>query len=128
MLMMEIEDSNNAGRFILGDLSQVNEVHMNVSQNVIVITEDKLRLHLSSGVKRMERKNVWIAPLGIFLAIMLPFLTADFKDFFLKAATWQAVFVIAAVLSFIWFLLAIFQRIKSETIDDLIEKIKKGPK
>jgi len=128
MLMMEREDSNNVGRIILGDLAQVNEVHMNVSQNVIVITEDKLRLHLSSGAKRMERKNVWIAPLGIFLAIMLAFVTADFEDFFLKAATWQAVFVIAAVSSFIWFLWTIFQHTKSETIDDLIEKIKKEPK
>ena len=126
--MTKNENSDISGRIILGDLAQVNEVHMNVSQNVIVITEDKLRLHLSSGAKRMERKNIWIAPLSIFLAIMLAFLTADFKDFFLKAAIWQAVFVIAAVLSFIWFSLAIFQHIKSETIDDLIEKIKKGPK
>ena len=125
--MTKSENSDISGRIILGDLAQVNEVHMNVSQNVIVITEDKLRLHLSNASKRMERKNVWIAPLGIFLAIILSFVTADFKDFFLKAATWKAVFIIAGVLSFVWFILAILQYKNAEEIDDIIEKFKKQP-
>ena len=125
--MTNNENSDTSERITLGELAQVNEVHMNVSQNVIVITEDKPRLQLSNISKRMERKNLWIAPLGIFLAIILSFVTADFKDLFLKAATWQAVFIIAGVLSFVWFFWAILQYKNAEKIDDIIEKFKKQP-
>jgi undecaprenyl pyrophosphate phosphatase UppP len=126
--MTEREDSSNARRIVLGDLPQVNEVHLNVAQNVIVITEDKLRLHLGNTTKKMEKKNAWVAPLGILLAIILAFATADFRDFGLKASTWEAVFVIAAGLALLWLIWSIIQHSKSETVDDLIERIKKEPK
>lgn len=126
---MAQENARNAEKIILGGLSQVNEFNLNVAQNIITITEDRLRLHLIGNLKKMERKNAWIAPLGIFLAIMLSFITTDFKDIVgLKAATWQAVFIIAAILAFIWLIYSVVQLTKTETIDELIEKIKKEPK
>jgi len=125
---MNQEDINNAERIVLGDLSLVEEVHLNVAQNIIVTTEDKLRLHLDGYLKKMERKNSWIAPLGILVAIILSFVTADFKDIGLKAATWQAIFIIAAIIAFAWLILSICQRAKTFTIDELIDKIKREPK
>ena len=125
---MAQEDARNAERMILGVLSQVNEFNLNVAQNIITITEDRLRLHLIGNLKKRERKNAWIAPLGIFLAIMLSFLKTDFKDIGLKAATWQAFFIIAAILAFGWLIYSFVQLRKIETIDELIEKIKKEPK
>jgi hypothetical protein len=120
----EQQDSTNAKRIVLGVLSQVSEVHLNVSQNVIVTTEDKLRLHLSDTAKVMGRKNAWIAPLGIVISIVLTLVTADFKDYGLKAPTWEAIFIIGAVLASVWLVYALWQRSKLETVDDLIEKIK----
>ena len=125
---MAPEDARNVERITLGELNQVNEVNLNVAQNYIVITEDKLRLHLIGNLKNRERKNAWIAPLGIFLAIMLSFVTTDFKDIGLKAAAWQAFFIIAAILAFFWLIYSFVQLRKTETIDKLIEKIKKEPK
>jgi len=126
---MAQEDERNAERMILGELNQVNEFNLNVAQNIITTTEDKLRLRLIEHLKNREKKNAWIAPLGILLAIVLSFVKPGFQDILgLKAATWQAVFIIAATLAFVWLVYSFVQLRKTETIDKLIEKIKKEPK
>jgi hypothetical protein len=85
----------------------VSDVHINVSQNLIITTEDKLRLCLSEHLKRMERKNSWITPLGILIAILVTLVTSTFKDVGLSADTWRAIFIIAGVLSLGWLIWSI---------------------
>lgn len=124
---MDKQDKNNPESIVLG-VTTVKEVYLNVSQNVIVITEDKLRLELADSVKKMERKNVWIAPLGILITLSLSFVTTDFRDFGLKASTWQAVFIIAAIIALGWLIISIIRHTNSLTIDELINNLKKQPK
>ena len=95
-------------------LVNVSDVHLNVSQEVIVTTEDKIRLCLSKHLNRMEKKKNWIAPLGILLTVIVTLSTSDFSDKLFKAATWQAVFVISGVVSFIWLIIAAKDAFKSE--------------
>lgn len=113
---------------VLGDLAQVKEVHLNVAQNVIVITEDRLRIHLSNNEQRMEKRGQWVAPLGILISVVLTIATANFKDYVLKASTWEALFIIGAIGSFVWLCYAYWQRLEAETIDQVIERIKSEPK
>jgi hypothetical protein len=124
--MAEQRDSTSAEGIILGELAQVSEVHLNVSQHVIVITEDKLRIYLSDTAKALGRKkNGWIAPLGIVISIIVSLVTADFKDYGLPAPIWKLIFIISAILTVAWLVYALLQRWKLETVvDDLIEKIK----
>jgi hypothetical protein len=113
----------------LESLVNVSDVHLNVSQEVIVTTEDKIRLCLSSHLNRMEKKKSWVAPLGILLTIIISLFTSDFTDKLLfKAATWQSVFIISAVISFIWLIIAIKDAFQSERPDDIITQLKKDPK
>lgn len=124
----EKEDPTKNRDIVLGYLPQVSGVYLNVSQNLIVITEDKLRIHLSKSTKKMEKRGGWMAPLGIFVSLLLSILTADFKNFGLESSTWEAMFIIGAVASFLWLAYALLQRLHVETVDEVIERIKKEPK
>ena len=104
----------------------VTIVHSNLEQEVIQITEDRLRLTLNSHLKAAEDGNGWIAPLGIMLAIITSFVTTDFRDFILKAPVWEAIFVISGCLSTAWLLYAISRARSAPTVDSIVELIKKG--
>lgn len=109
-------------------LVSVSKVHMNLSEEVIVTTEDKLRLCLTKHFEKIKRKNDWIAPLGVLLSIILTFVTATFRDVGLEAATWTAVFLIAGILSLIWLVYTIMQALHTVRVEDIVEELKKGAK
>ena len=74
-------------------------VHSNLDQEIIQITEDRLRLVMKDHLEEIEDKRAWHTPLGVLIAIIAAFVTADFRDAYFKAETWQAVFLITGVLS-----------------------------
>jgi len=99
-------------------------VHSNLDQEIIQITEDRLRLVMKDHLEEIEDKRAWHTPLGVLIAIIAAFVTADFRDAYFKAETWQAVFLITGVLSLFWLIKTIFKAAKSPTIDDIVSKIK----
>ena len=107
-------------------LINVSKVYRNVSQEVIVTTEDKLRLCLAKHFENIKRKNDWIAPLGVLLSIVVTFVTATFRDVGLEATTWKAIFLIAGVLSVIWLIYTIIQALHTVKVEDIVEELKKG--
>lgn len=86
----------------------IKTVHSNVDQQLIQITEDKLRLILNDHVKCMERKSEWVAPLGILLTIIVTFSTTDFKDIYFSADTWKAIFIMSGMLTCVWLIKSLY--------------------
>jgi len=78
---------------------EVSDVYVRTSQVIIQTTEDKLRLCLTENCQKMEKRRSWAAPFGIFATILFTLVTSNFKDFALPAETWQAIFIITALLS-----------------------------
>jgi len=109
-------------------LVNVSEVHLNVSQEVIVTTEDKIYLSLEKHLKKMEKKRAWVTPLGLTLSFTLTLITSDFKNMLFGPAVWQAFFIIGAVASFIWLLFSIKDALSSARIEDVIAELKKDYK
>lgn len=107
-------------------IAQDTKVHLNLGQDAIVTTEDKVRLVLMTHLERLEQRKAWIAPAGVFIAILIAFVTADFKDFLLKAAVWEAVFLVAGVLSLCWLVLAVVRAFKTPTVQDIVGELKKS--
>lgn len=105
---------------------QVKETHNNVQQEVINITEDKLRLHINAHKNSFEDRKAWISPLSLLVTLIIVLTTSTFdeKSFGLDAAEWKAVFVISALLTLLWLINTIVKFIKSNTIDDLVNEIK----
>jgi len=122
--MINIEELGNSEKYELGTLPGRHNIYLNVKQNVIVITEDRLRLHLLYVTKILDKKYLWISPAGILITVILTLVTADFKKFYLEKTTWQAIFIIIGLASFIFMVWCLCQLKKSENIDSLVAKIK----
>lgn len=103
---------------------EVKAVHSNLHQEIIQITEDKLRLVLSEYLAVLEQKKSWIAPLGILLTLILVFVTAEFKKFYFSQTTWEAFFLMATLLTFIWLCKSAYMALNAKTIDDVVSCIK----
>lgn len=95
------------------------EVYPNLSQQVIMTTEDKLKLCLKENLKKAEKKNAWIAPTSILIAVITVFSTATFKEFILSAKTWEAFFILIGIASLVWLIISLryaFYEVKIEAI------------
>ena len=117
-----ITEDNTINSGLIKDL----KVHTNLAQDVLVTTEDKIRICLMNYLNKIEKKSNWVAPFGILLTIMITLLTTNFKKFYFSADTWTAIFIIAAGLSFIWFLLCIRDAFISIEMNYVIDELKKS--
>lgn len=112
---------------LAGLVEYVSAIYLNVAQEVIVTTEDKVLLWLSEHLKRMERRRSWITPLGIFITIVLTLATSSFKDIlYLSADTWRAIFIIVGLISLALFIGFIIEALKSEKVEDIVAALKKS--
>ncbi len=48
-----------------------SKVYRNLSQEVIITTEDKVKLCLIEHLKKMENKKEWLIPLGILIPLII---------------------------------------------------------
>jgi len=121
-------------------MQQSSRVHFNVGQEIVVTTEDKVWRILTNNLSRIERRNAWITPLGILVTLLVVFPTTSFQQFLFSAETWEAIFVTATGLSFLWFVRCIWQskgpapfvdfakslwQGRGPTVDDVVNDIKK---
>lgn len=100
----------------------------NVSQGLIHITEDKLKVILLEHRDKNSQFYSWTTPFGIFVSCLLASITSNFEDTWgISTNTWEAIFIICTVGTGIWFIYAVICaicNIKGRKINDLIEKIK----
>ena len=111
---------------LASEIVQQTKLHVNLSQEAIVITEDKVRLCLIAHLRGLEAKKDWIAPAGVLLTIIITFATTTFRDAALSAATWRAVFVISGVLTFAWLVRTLWVAWKAPTMEDVVASMKRA--
>lgn len=116
-------------RILMGFASQfmqdTSKVYSNLGQEIIITTEDKIRLCLIEHLSRMEKRNAWIAPLGILITIIIVFPTTTFREFlFFSADTWKAIFVISGIIAVVWLARALLQARISSSLTDVVRNIK----
>jgi hypothetical protein len=107
-------------------------VHTNVGQEFVVTTSDKIRLSLKEYQSALKAQNDWVAPLGIFLALLPSLVAADFKSFIgITAEMWKSLFFLGTIGCIIWLIKTIYWAIKLRKISNIeyiIEKMKlRGP-
>lgn len=115
---------------ISGLMNESSNIHTNLSQDVVITTEDKLKLCLLEHQDTLKMKSDWKTPVAILATLVPVFLTADFKKTFgIPSDTWTAVFIISCIITFFWSLLTIHQAYKvrnSGDIKNIISEIKKS--
>ena len=107
-------------------LYQTNAIHWNLEQVVIVTTEDKLRLCLQNAIDRLGAKRAWWTPSALLVTLTVAQTTAEFKDQLgVSAATWQAVFLLLALVSLIWTVWAVWKATRVKvSVESIVSEIK----
>jgi hypothetical protein len=104
--------------------------HANLAQELIVTTKDKIELCLLHHQEELQIQREWTTPFGILVAVLMTLLTADFKDGLgLKKEVWQAIFLMAAATSGVWFVYAVARAVRvwwrgTGSIDSIISELK----
>ena len=108
---------------------QTSKIHWNLESVFIITTEDKLRLCLHKNIDRLDVKRKWWTPLALFVSLLLALTTAEFKEqFTIPAATWQAFFLLLAVVSLIWTVMAIWKaKGVKVSVESIVSEIKQPP-
>lgn len=114
------------------DLNSECVNYTNVSQGLIHITEDKLKVILLEYREKHRQFYSWTTPLGIFVSCLFATITADFKNTWIfSASTLQAICILCTITAAVWSFCAgrkAFKNRKGREIDDLIETIKNDSK
>ena len=121
--------NNQTANYGIGDESRfIDQRRSNVKSDLIEITEDKLENILLKHLRRMGTRKGWIAPLGLFISVVLANVSASFNDKFgIPSSTWEAVFLLAAIASGIWLVVSIILMMikwRVSSLDYLISCIK----
>lgn len=116
-------DKDSIAKFVAGNSTVAN----NLTRQFIITTDRDVRLSLIEHLKNLRKKHAWTTPLGVFIAIALTLVTTNPKDYILTAAVWDAIFIVSAIGSLGWLIIAIVytlvQTWRSETVDDIIENV-----
>ncbi|GJQ22183.1 MAG: hypothetical protein HBSIN02_25380 [Bacteroidia bacterium] len=84
------------------EFTQKLTIHKNLGQEVILTTVDKVTLCLMKNRDNITAKREWLTPLSIFLALLTTLVAADFRKFIFEPNVWTAIYVIGAIVSFVW--------------------------
>jgi hypothetical protein len=100
-------------------------VHVNLGQQVIIVTEDRLRQDLRELSDSTRHRQDWRAPAGMLITEMAALATSSFHDAIrISAQQWQSVFQMLIVVTVLWLLVALIRGRHAFTADSLIEKLK----
>jgi hypothetical protein len=112
------------------DLNSEVIIHKNLTQDVLVTTEDKMKLTLIEYREILASRAEWLGAGTLVLSFLSSLLLTTFKDIGpLKATTWQAVYFIFFLLSLVRFINVLYKMYmnrKRATINYVIRKIKQS--
>lgn len=112
------------------DYIEQTRVHLNFSNNVVIITQDRLELCLRDHLECIDFKRAWITPVSLLAAFVTTLCTSTFKaSFGLTADAWHALFVLLSIISGIWAVIAGIKAFRNKSsLRSLIDEIKKSAK
>lgn len=105
----------------------VGTISQNTTQNIITITEDRLKLRLREYEDRVKAKSDLLAPLGVALSLVATCTTASFTSVLgVSAVVVEAAFKLSMVASIIWTAVACWKTLQAEdtSVDYLISEIR----
>ncbi len=123
----KIQNSNNGeNEQILNDVRNSTTLIKVLSQDLVVISVDKIRIAYTEHMANKSFKDAWLGPAGILVSMILSLLTSSFSDSFgISGATWKALFIFGAVSAGIWTVRLAYKAITADsvTVEAFIKKI-----
>lgn len=119
------KNKTNSTKLAFGDIG-VN-VHKNINQELIIISEDRLKLKLIEYENCRKKIYDWISPLAISITLVITLITADFKSaLWLSGDVWHAFFIILTIIAIGWCGISFYNCSQNRkiSIESVIEEIK----
>ncbi|MDI5936631.1 hypothetical protein QLR68_00040 [Micromonospora sp. DH15] len=105
-------------------ISSSTTLTVNVAQNVHITTRDKIELALRKTLPMYADLGSLIGPLGVFLALFVGLVTANFQPLLgVSSETWKAIFIVSAAASAMWTVRNSWRFAKRKTLEDIVEAI-----
>ena len=103
----------------------LNAVHVNVSQETIVVTGDKMRLVLNDVLISAKRQQAWHAPAGLLLSEVATLVASTFHSAMgLTGDQWNVLFVVGMIVTMLWLPLAITRGRRQPSVDEILGLLK----
>jgi hypothetical protein len=105
-------------------------VYPNVQTEVIIITDDKVKLCLLENFAVLRDRDAWQGPACVFATLLTVMVTSAPQDKIgLSKEIWTAAGLIATLLSGIWLFHAMsrFRKSRKVSIESIITQLKFGP-
>ena len=115
---------DNQSGFILGSIKAETDVHISIPELNLPSEEDVPIMRPAGDKVRFERRHSWVAPLCVFLSLLLPLVATDFKPFIFRPSVWRIICIIFAMAAFIWLSISIYGSANSIGVGRLLAKIK----
>ena len=110
----------------------VDSIHENLSQVVIMTTEDKLRNIFYEYEMTLQNKRPWGAVLSVFVTLAATLVTSEPNDFLLPREVWRTIFGGATVAAFFWLVSSARRSVlawrKPMSADDFVQRLKSHPR
>ncbi len=125
---MTVRKTTQKGATIdLEELTGDINIHKNLTQDVILTTEDKLRLVLLEHQSMLSSKKEWISGATLSLSLLSSLLLTNFKDGLgLSADTWRAAYGLFFMMALFWFINSLYKLFKNRkrmSVDYLLKEI-----
>ena len=117
-------DQPNSPNYPIPEQGLIEKVHTNVSQELIQVTEDKLQLILVQHSFSLTKREAWIPPLSLLIPILTTLMTARFENYIFTAVLWQAIYIVASIISGLWLLKVLIYRPGKKTVGEIVNEIK----
>ncbi len=102
-------------------------VHKNIGQEIVVTTVDKVRICLMETRDCLTTKREWATPLALCLALLSTLVAADFRDYLLPKAVWQAMYILGTIIAGTWLVKAgsaAWLNRKKGSIEEIVRRLK----
>jgi hypothetical protein len=118
---------SNAAISLLRQGIEQSEVHVNLGQQMIITTEDRLRLCLKEMSESTKHRWEWQVPAGILVTELATCVTSSFHDAIgVSGQQWEGVFRALTFVTALWLLVALLRALRPASADALVNKLKTG--
>jgi hypothetical protein len=94
----------------------------NLDDEILIITRHRIRSILQEFEDSLGKKDLWITPFTLLVALIALFPTSDFKDFIVSSDTWRAFFMMLSLSSIVWLFITLRIALKCKRVDDILSE------
>lgn len=102
---------------------EIGEYDVNINQNLITVTEDKVQLCLNKNLQRIGGKR-WLHPLSLLSSLLLALATSEFdKLAWVSSELLRAIFIVSSLITAGWLIWEIMSSGKVKEMPQAIQDI-----